>query len=109
MLTASHIEGCISLPANLTLRTVVSTREAILAAIENHGDAVIDVPADSQIDLSFLQLLEAARIQAISAGNRIRLSRPADGALLDALRRSGFLEGMTAEDAQFWLHQGEIQ
>lgn len=106
MHTASVNQDCVLLPASLTLRSVATTRDAILAAIEKSGQTVIDLPAEAQVDLSFVQLLESARIHATSAGKQISLSRPADGVLLDTLRRGGFLEGMTAEDAQFWLHQG---
>jgi hypothetical protein len=54
-------------------------------------------------------MVEAARVYAGTAGKRIALSQPASGPLLETLRRSGFLEGMSADDAKFWLHQGDIQ
>jgi hypothetical protein len=62
-----------------------------------------------QVDISFIQMIEAARIHAGTAGKSIALAQPATGALLETLRRGGFLEGMSADDAKFWLHQGVNQ
>lgn len=109
MPASSNIEGCLFLPANLTLRTITATHTDILACLADHDGVEIAFEDEMQVDLSFLQLMESARIQAARSGKAISLSQPASGALLDALRRAGFLEGMTAEDAQFWLHQGEKQ
>jgi hypothetical protein len=106
---ADHIEACLSLPANLTVRAITDVREDMLKFIDAHETATIALAEDVQIDISFLQMIEAARIYAGTAGKRIELSQPASGPLLETLRRSGFLEGMSADDAKFWLHQGNIQ
>src|SRR3954463_7679824 len=98
-----------ALPANATLRTVTDTHEDLLAFMAFHDTTVLGWAETTRFDISFLQLLEAARIYAGTNGKDISLAEPATGALLDTLRRSGFLEGMSAADAQFWLHQGEIQ
>jgi hypothetical protein len=65
---------------------------------------VLDVPADAEADLSFVQLVEAARVHAKSSGKSLRLSSPAGGSVLRVLERGGFLEAFSAEDAKFWLH-----
>lgn len=108
MPTFSHTDGCVSLPANLTVRTATATHEALLCALNDHAQVVIALPDDPQVDLSFVQTVEAARLQAAGAGKAISLSAPASGGLLEALRRGGLLEGMSAEDAKFWLHQGDF-
>jgi hypothetical protein len=90
----------------LTVRFVGGHQEALLGALLGHEIVEISVSSDLVCDLSFLQLLESARVYAGTAGRVVRLSRAADGNLLDLLERSGFLSGMTAEDRRFWLHEG---
>ncbi|SFA89485.1 STAS domain-containing protein [Rhizobium sp. NFR07] len=109
MNTSSHSEPQLALSDNLTVRTISAVRENMLTFIDAHEAATIALADDVQVDISFIQMIEAARIHAETAGKRIALSQPATGALLETLRRSGFLEGMSAEDAKFWLHQGTNQ
>lgn len=97
------------LPHNLTLRTVTATHQELMEFMKTGNRMVLEFSPDSQIDVSLLQLLEAARVFAATGGKTVELAEPATGTLLDTLRRSGFLEGMSDEDAKFWLHQGEIQ
>ncbi|WJH41745.1 STAS domain-containing protein [Aliirhizobium terrae] len=109
MNTSGRSEASLSLPANLTVRAITSAREDLLTFMDAHEAATIMLADDVQVDISFIQMIEAARIHAGTAGKSIALSQPANGALLETLRRSGFLEGMSAEDAKFWLHQGVNQ
>jgi hypothetical protein len=109
MNTSTHSEARLALPANLTVRAIISAREDLLKFMDAHDAATIALADDVQVDISFIQMIEAARIHAETVGKRIALSQPATGALLETLRRSGFLEGMSAEDAKFWLHQGVNQ
>jgi outer membrane murein-binding lipoprotein Lpp len=69
-------------------------RYAILEVDRNDAD---------EVDLSFVQLLLAARASARLAGRTVRLARPAAGTLLDVLHRGGFLAGQTPADCAFWL------
>jgi hypothetical protein len=39
------------------------------------------------------------------AGKTLRLAAPATGSVLKVLQRGGFIDSLSAEDAQFWLHQ----
>jgi|AraplaDrversion2_2_1032049.scaffolds.fasta_scaffold26822_3 hypothetical protein len=98
-----------SFPPIATLRSIGAIHQELLDFIKINDATVVEFSADGQIDISVLQLLEAARLYAGTAGKTIELAEPAAGPLLDTLRRSGFLEGMSAEDAHFWLHQGNIQ
>ncbi|WFS03605.1 hypothetical protein [Rhizobium tumorigenes] len=61
--------------------------------------------ANAEADLSFVQLIESARMDARAAGKRMRLASPATGSVLKVLKRGGFTDAQSAEDAQFWLHQ----
>ena len=81
----------------------------MLQFVDQNKSVKIALADDCQADISFIQLVEAARIYAGTAGKDLTLAQPAEGSVLDVLKRSGFLEGMSAEDAKFWLHQGGVQ
>lgn len=102
-------EDHFQLPQNLTVRTISAIRQEMLQLIDKNKSTTIAIADDCQADISFVQLMEAARIYAGSAGKHIALAEPASGSMLDVLKRGGLLEGMSAEDAKFWLHQGGIQ
>jgi STAS domain len=109
MLSDTAASFTITLPDTLTMRNISSVRDDLLQAIQEQDNVIVQLPADAQADLSFLQLMESARIYAGTAGKRLGLERPVEGRLLDLLKRAGFAEDMSAGDAGFWLHQGEIQ
>lgn len=69
---------------------------------------VVDIEDLVETDLTFVQLLESARRKAGENGVGLTLSKPADGALLEVLRRGGFLDDDTSDRAKFWL-QGAAQ
>ncbi|MBP2559439.1 hypothetical protein J2857_002208 [Neorhizobium galegae] len=102
-------EDCLHLPQNLTVRAITIVQQEMLQFLDKTASATIELDDDCQVDISFLQLMEAARIYAGTAGKHIALARPASGPTLDVLKCSGILEGMSADDLQFWLHQGGIQ
>lgn len=109
-MTAPNVnEDYFGLPQNLTVRAINDVQQNMLQFIGKNAATTMSIADDCQIDISFIQVVEAARIYAGTAGKTIALAQPASGALLDVLTRSGFLEGMSAEDAKFWLHQGGIQ
>jgi hypothetical protein len=95
----------LTLPISLTIKNIVAVRELILDFISKNTTAVLDIDEEAQIDLSFVQLVTAARKQAETKAGRILLARPATGDLYDVLKRGGFLDDMTPEAAHFWLHQ----
>ncbi|MBP2548525.1 hypothetical protein J2858_001418 [Neorhizobium galegae] len=109
MLSTPSASFTITLPDTLTIRSIASVRDDLLQAIQDQDTVIVQVPADAQADLSFLQLIESARIYAGTAGKRLALESPVEGRLLSLLQRAGFAEDMSADDAGFWLHQGEIQ
>jgi STAS domain len=97
----------VDLPPPLTIRHAEALRGAILAALEAGDQVVLNVPSDAAVDLSFVQLVESARIYAGRKGCSISLATPAEGVLLDVLQAAGFLK--TRETTSFWLHRGECQ
>lgn len=101
----------ITLPATepLTIRHVAEMHQKIVTGL-TEGDCVsIEFSNDVHADLSFIQLIESARIHAGSAGKTIALASPASGSVLDVLRRGGFLEQATAAFRSFWLHEEAVQ
>jgi hypothetical protein len=67
----------------------------------------IDCSSATEIDLTFIQLLVAARISARIAGLSINFVPCPDGVLLDTLTRSGF-RVVPENGAGFWF-TGEAQ
>jgi anti-anti-sigma regulatory factor len=90
----------------LGIRTIEAVRATLLAALAQSPLPRIDCTAADTVDLSFLQLLLAARRSARQAGLPLRLAAPADGALKHALLQAGLLPA--EDDAspvadRFWL------
>jgi hypothetical protein len=89
----------------LTIQSVGEARERLLSAFAETASVTADIQPDATVDLSFLQLIEAARRTARESGLAFGLGRPAEGQLLQALERGGFLAA--AEQREFWLMQTE--
>lgn len=69
---------------------------------------VVDLSDVAETDLTFVQLIEAARRKAAETGCDFKLRHPAQGAVLEVLERGGFLEDTASDRAKFWL-QGTAQ
>ena len=93
----------VDLTGELTLRTVAAAHADLAAALEAHDEVTARVDAEATVDLAFVQLIESARRTAAEAGRGSALAAPAQGALLETLRRGGFVE--SAGQREFWLHQ----
>jgi hypothetical protein len=98
-------DASLTLPTTLTIKTITSVQELISDFLNNNPAAILDIDEAAQVDLSFVQLVTAARKQAEDKAGRVLLARPASGDLYDVLKRGGFLDEMTSEAAHFWLHQ----
>jgi len=83
-----------------TVRTVANARASLLEALADHSALLVDCDAADTVDLTFIQLLLAARLSAQQAGKRLALAAPASGALLAALGQGGFLPPSGADP--FW-------
>jgi ABC-type transporter Mla MlaB component len=83
-----------------TIRTIGAVRTALQEALARHHHIQLDVAAADPVDLSFVQLLLAARRSAREAGKQLTLAAPAGGALLCALEQGGFLPPGGADP--FW-------
>jgi len=80
----------VMLRGSLTTATSEDTRRTLNSALSAADQIVLDCSQANEVDVSFLQLLYAARRAADSAGKRIALSEPPNGPLDEALRRCGF-------------------
>ena len=107
MTTDNSDIGQLVLDGNLTIRNIESVHLKLTDAISRRSQIVIDCRSADEVDVSMVQLLLAARAGAASAGRRLVLAHPADGALLDVLVRGGFLQPAGAQphpDTSFWLN-----
>jgi len=82
---------CVILDGALTVRSIDPARASLAAVLAQHDVVTIDCTAATEIDLSLVQLLLAARASALHAGKTLRLTTPAEGPLRAALDRGGFL------------------
>lgn len=95
----------ISLGEVVNVRNIVELKDKICSSVSSADYIRIDIEKCTEIDLSGLQLIEAARIHATSAGKPIGLTLPANAAVEATLARAGLTEKMTPEDRHFWFHK----
>lgn len=94
----------INVPESVTVRSVAAFRDRLLKACETGQEVVLDLADSVQPDLSFVQLVCAARSYLEQCGRTIRLSRPAGVGLTALLGRAGFLAAPHPADIEFWFH-----
>lgn len=100
--------NAVSFGESVTVANVLQAHGELGAVLCLDGAVVVDIDDTSEIDLTFIQLMESARRKAAETGRDFRLRHPAGGAVLEVLRRGGFLGDETSERAKFWL-QGTAQ
>lgn len=93
----------VELQGDVTLQTVGAVHKDLLKAAEGSARLVIQLQPDAAVDLTGVQLLEAARRWADAAGGAVALAKAAENGLLETLRRGGFLH--TPEQRRFWLKE----
>ena len=89
---ATHLK----LSGRLTTPVSDDTRRALRTALEQGEKLVLDCSEASEVDVSFLQLLVAAKRAAERSHKTIAFSTPPQGALAEALRRCGFAQPKAA-------------
>ncbi|MFN7008688.1 MAG: STAS domain-containing protein [Allorhizobium sp.] len=99
----------INLEKSVTIRNISDLLPEISAALSGPKPVAIKLADTLEVDLSFVQLIESARLSARANGKTLSLAQPASGPLLEVLQRGGFIESASDEDAQFWLHKGSVQ
>lgn len=89
----------------LTIRNIGPLADQLRAQFEQDGPISINVSDDAEVDLSFVQLILAARLEAERSGRSLKLSSAASGSLLSTLERGGILHQASPEEIAFWLHK----
>lgn len=84
------------------VRTIDKLHAQLKKALKKQTDVCLQLAADTDVDLTFVQLVEAARRLAAGAGKTLAFETPASGLLREILERGGFLK--TADNRAFWLH-----
>jgi MFS superfamily sulfate permease-like transporter len=85
------------------IQTIVDIHKDLKGAFEKGKNVRLDLGAVTDVDLTFVQLVESTRKFAASEGKTFSVSTPAPEALTDLLKRGGFLA--TPDDRKFWLGQ----
>lgn len=78
-------------------------RSRLLTGLADSDELILDVSGLVSADLSFVQLIEAARKQAVIEGKAIALSAAAPAPLVTLVEASGLLWARSPEDLQFWF------
>jgi anti-anti-sigma regulatory factor len=89
---------------SITVRSAGVFRQALLDGLEADDQIDLDLAEVTDVDLSFIQMLHAARETARRSGKAVRLCQPASGAVVALLDRAGFLTAPTPDDLDFWFH-----
>lgn len=92
----------------MTISNIEAAHADLGAALGQDMPVVMDIDGVTETDLTFVQLIESARRKAAETGRDLVLRHPADGAVLEVLRRGGFLDDASSDRAKFWL-QGAAQ
>ena len=90
----------------LNLRTAAGTCDTLREALAHHAAVSIDCRDATDIDLSFIQLLVAARSSAQQASRTVSLAENPDGPLFAVLSRAGLRSANLAlpgADDDFWF------
>ncbi len=99
----------IKMHSTLCVADIAASYSTLKEALVGSSSITLEVPHDASVDLSFLQLLEAARLRASEQGKSLSLLEPANGELRRALDRSGLLTNASTADRSFWLHEETAQ
>jgi putative two-component system response regulator len=102
-------QDVLELDRALTIRQAAALKDKLLAALAGADSVELAIEPDAEADLSFIQLVESARIHAALKSKQLRLSTPAGGQVLETLQRAGLMTGMSSESRAFWLHEKEIR
>jgi ABC-type transporter Mla MlaB component len=94
----------------LTMRTAETLCTTLREAIGQQVDVSIDCTAAGEVDLTFVQLLVAARASARRSGRTVTLAAQPEGTWLHTLTRAGFRithEDRPGEARAYWFEGAE--
>jgi hypothetical protein len=105
---SSSGKDAVAFAGDVTISNIGTAHAALAVALSQDGPVLLDIESVEDTDLTFVQLVEAARRKAGETGRDFTLRQPAGGAILEVLQRGGFLDDEQSERAKFWL-QGTAQ
>ena len=85
----------------VNIQTIAEIHRKLLLGLQRGHAVELHVDSATDIDLTFVQLIESARRYAAAESKTVGLSAPAEAGLREVLLRGGFLS--TAADRAFWL------
>lgn len=101
-MTENVTGSVLQLSGDLTIVNITNTHEIIADAISRCTPVALEIEVASEVDISFVQLIEAARQSSARSGVALTLSSPAAGQLADTLERGGFLGRTGDASTRFW-------
>jgi anti-anti-sigma regulatory factor len=93
----------VAISGDLTIRSVDALQAELSTAIHDYSEIILNITDVVEADLTFVQLVEAARKSAAQQDKALRLSGPVGGDLRAMLERGGFLDDSAADRSRFWL------
>ena len=105
MFSASAECTTIAFVGDLTIKNIADAHRDLATALTASDAVKAQVADDATVDLTFVQLIQSARLTARETGAAFGLAAPAAGQLRETLERGGFLAA--PEDREFWLMQAE--
>lgn len=91
------------------LATLPALQSDLIESLERADSVSLCLADIENVELGFLQLIEAARLSAARLGKSLQLATPAPQPLRQALDASGLLAKRTPDDLAFWLHEGDVR
>lgn len=99
----------IGFDTDLTIRNAAAIKAMLVERLQVERSVSLELNQDAAVDLSFVQLVAAARIRQRNVGGELVLAEPAGLKLRDVLQRAGFIDGASTDDLKFWLHSENAQ
>jgi len=98
---------CVAFTGEVTVSTIAKAHEKLFAEFQQNDAIVLDATGITEADLTFVQLIESARLTATAQDKSFALSAPASGPLLEVLERGGFVNAQRNINTDFWLQTAE--
>lgn len=98
------MQSVIKLPESMTVRTSKTFHKDLTDMLNDSEIITLDMSGVVETDISFIQIVYAARYYADSHSKTIRLDKPAGGAVAALLARGGFTTDLDPADSDFWFH-----
>ena len=87
----------------VNIQTIAEIHRKLLLGLQRSRAVELRLDSATDIDLTFVQLIESARRYAAAESKTLSLSASAEAGLREVLQRGGFVA--TAADRAFWLHK----